>query len=932
MAMGLYFLSIIITIITILVVVNIFGNLSLLKDRINKLQIQITELQKRLPATELNQENNIAVISEVANATDAILPNNSTNAFNQIALPDKNIPTTSENQIITATTSSPTIITQSEKTHTLDQATPSSQQESRPASNKQQQSTPNVINYFFNWLLQGNLVAKIAIIILFLGLSYLFKYSIDHQLLSPEIRILGAFTLGLILLTFGWRLRHKKLLYALILQGGAIGDLYLTIFAAFKLYHIIPAWLAFILLIVICGTSILFAVLQHAISLAIIASVGGYLVPILLSNGSGNHIILFGYYLMISSSILIIGNWQSWRILNLIGFLFTFIVSFTWGKVNFQPLYYTECQIFIVANMLIYGILSVLLSIRSSNHENFKNKIDISLLFGTPIVAFLLQYAITKQWQFGPAISSLIFGLFYLIGSYITLRRYPWLIKTVSLYGLAIGLCFSNLAVPLAFDHQWVTMIWLIEGFALTWVMLSQQQYRFASVGAIISLFGLYVGLHHLFFSYYLYSTHYIIFLGGISVSMLFNACLWHYYREQAISTADGLKKLFIILACIMWLLWLPTSIQKIDGLWQKFQPITLCFIFATWFWYFIGHKIKWDLLKYTAVILWPILLISQFRDNYLISYHIDFNGNPWNLIWPIAFINSYFYLYFAKKNGLKLSQRIFLTLHISLFWIILNWLFSEMRLLISLMPWGFETIKFSLLMAINSCIILLIFILIKRRMITNQELTKNYWLIGLLPCVVYMLYLLLVSIFMNGQIIYWPYIPLLNPLDQGSVFALIMFAVWLKITNDYLQCDEKKFNMTNLITSLTNNMFIPLFGLTFLWFNSLVLRSLSQWLDIPWSFYSLWHTNIIQVTLSLIWTLTAMILVTVAHFYAKRKLWFTGQILQGIVVLKLIFIDSVELDGLLRAFAFIVVALLMLLIGYLAPLPPKVKLENQTT
>lgn len=128
------------------------------------------------------------------------------------------------------------------------------------------------------------MIAKVGIIILFFGLSYLFKYSIENQLILPNVRIVGALILGLVLFVFGWYLRTKKRIYALILQGGSVGILYLTIFAACRLYALIPFLVAIILLITLCSVSVLFAVLQRAMSLAIIASIGGYLGPDIVIN------------------------------------------------------------------------------------------------------------------------------------------------------------------------------------------------------------------------------------------------------------------------------------------------------------------------------------------------------------------------------------------------------------------------------------------------------------------------------------------------------------------------------------------------------------------------------------------------------------------------------------------------------------------------
>jgi uncharacterized membrane protein len=91
---------------------------------------------------------------------------------------------------------------------------------------------------------------------------------------------------AIVLLAIGWRLRHRQRVYALILQGGATGVLYLTVFGAFRLWQMLPMTLAFALLVVICAASVGLAVLQKALSLAMLASLGGYLAPLLLSTGA----------------------------------------------------------------------------------------------------------------------------------------------------------------------------------------------------------------------------------------------------------------------------------------------------------------------------------------------------------------------------------------------------------------------------------------------------------------------------------------------------------------------------------------------------------------------------------------------------------------------------------------------------------------------
>jgi uncharacterized membrane protein len=94
------------------------------------------------------------------------------------------------------------------------------------------------------------------------------------------------------MLGIGWRLRVSRPGYALIVQGGGVGLLYLTLFAAFRLYQLLPAALVFILLTAMAILSALLAVLQDSRSLAAMAVTGGFLAPLLASTGGGSHVML----------------------------------------------------------------------------------------------------------------------------------------------------------------------------------------------------------------------------------------------------------------------------------------------------------------------------------------------------------------------------------------------------------------------------------------------------------------------------------------------------------------------------------------------------------------------------------------------------------------------------------------------------------------
>ncbi|WP_186161141.1 DUF2339 domain-containing protein, partial [Burkholderia gladioli] len=145
-----------------------------------------------------------------------------------------------------------------------------------------------------------------------------------NNMLPIEFRLAGTALAAAALLAIGWRVRARRAAYGLVLQGGGIGILYLTIFAATKLYPLLPVGAAFPLMVAVCALSAFLAVKQNALPLAFMGSAGDFLAPVLLSTGHGSHVALFSYYALLNAGIFAIAWFKAWRPLNLLGFVFTF--------------------------------------------------------------------------------------------------------------------------------------------------------------------------------------------------------------------------------------------------------------------------------------------------------------------------------------------------------------------------------------------------------------------------------------------------------------------------------------------------------------------------------------------------------------------------------------------------------------------------------
>src|SRR6185436_18501255 len=190
-----------------------------------------------------------------------------------------------------------------------------------------------VRDYFMN----GNLVVRVGIIVLFFGVAFLLKFAADRHLLPVELRLAGVAAGGAALLIIGWRLRARQRMYALALQGGGVGLLYLTVFAALRLYALLPPTACFALLVVIAGLSAFLAIGQNSVALAALGATGGFLAPVLASTGQGNHVVLFSFYALLDAGIVAIAWFKAWRTLNLLAFVFTYGIGSGWGVLRYAP-------------------------------------------------------------------------------------------------------------------------------------------------------------------------------------------------------------------------------------------------------------------------------------------------------------------------------------------------------------------------------------------------------------------------------------------------------------------------------------------------------------------------------------------------------------------------------------------------------------------
>ena len=240
-----------------------------------------------------------------------------------------------------------------------------------------------------DFLFGGNLMVRVGVVVLLFGFAFLVKYAAARDLVPLEVRLTTAFVAGIGLLLLGWRLRRSRSGYAVALQGGGIGVMYLTLFAAARLFHMVPLPLTFGVMVGLVVFSGMLAVLQNAASIAVLAAAGGFLAPVLLSTGTGSHVMLFSYYALLNAGIFGIAWFKAWRWLNLVGFVFTFGIGSAWGLEYYRPNHYGSTQPFLAIFFCFYLVIAILFALRQP--PRLKGYVDGTLVFGLPPVVFGLQ-------------------------------------------------------------------------------------------------------------------------------------------------------------------------------------------------------------------------------------------------------------------------------------------------------------------------------------------------------------------------------------------------------------------------------------------------------------------------------------------------------------------------------------------------------------
>ncbi len=750
------------------------------------------------------------------------------------------------------------------------------------------------------WFTTGNVPVKVGMLVLLAGVAALLRYASNEGWLRLpiEFRLAGVSAAALAALVFAWRKRESHRSFALALQGGAIGVLLLVTFAAFKLHGLLGAGPAFAISVVLIAGMAVMAVLQESRTLAILGVLAGFLAPLWLSTGSGNHVALFSYYALLNAGIFAIAWVRPWRILNLLGFVFTFGIGTLWGVLQYKPEHFASTEPFLLLFFAFYLLLPLLYARKAQTPGGAR--IDGSLLFGTPLIAFSLQAGLLRGERMSLALYALGLAALYAMLARLLLRRERLRLLARGYAVLAVG--FATLSVPLALSARATASVFALEGAGLVWLGFAQSRRLPRWTGIGLQLAAAFA-LLNAGFNGFAHADGVLPFANAIFMSTLLLACAGFATAFVYRRSGGNAMAVFAYLWSLLW--WTLGFVREIDVFTQPATHAHWLLLLAGitgWLAAEMQGRQPARALALTTLLALALAFPLAFAQ-------MDANRQPFAgvgaWIWPLfAALGARSLICLRSGSGVVagLAQMAWWLLWPTVLSLLATFIGDRFELaqgwvgLLLALPW-----------------LALAAVSLRRGAWLTQPLGEAFapfqFALRLLVFLALGLWWLLM-LFNAGLALPLPWIVVLNPLDVAQLAVLLLLAIWLR---DSMSASKPGSSLPLVALALAGLLLVTV----------LTLRAVHHWGGIAWN-DALPGSGQAQTSLTVVWSLLGMVGWVSGSRRGQWGLWLAGAILMGFVLLKLLLIDRGNLGDLLGIGAFIVYGLLCTLVGWLAPVPPR--------
>lgn len=521
-----------------------------------------------------------------------------------------------------------------------------------------------------------NLLSKIGIVTLVLGIAFFVKYAIDKDWINEVGRVAIGVLTGGALIGIAHKLRKKYDVFSALMVGGGISVLYITITLAFREYHLFDQTVAFIILIAITIFSVILSLVYDRKELALFSLLGGYASPLMISTGEGNYVVLFSFLFILNSGMLTISTRKKWGIIGIVSFVCTQLFYWVWLINSFETQY---------TGALTFGVLFFVQFYLLALFDHFLSNRKISPFQVCVILANNLSLFAASIYIFNET-ELKVQGLITLAMAFINaivmiaLFRKTKVDKRLIYLIISIVLSFVSLAIPVQLNGHVITMFWAAEIVILLWLW-QKSGIKVFKVGfmliSALTLISYFMDAYHIYFDLYdpLPVVFNRIFMTGLVVIVAFVVSRFMLNKESNSENGKGnvvaLKRLWAVVIWVMGYLvpfleiYYQFGSSIIEGI-DNFTPMMLA-IYTTIYVAVLSlvfrkkiQETEWGLASlFIFIVLYLAVALPIMID---LREHVFYTGEFTSL-----FLTHYLTLpalgyifYIAARNTHKLSKQVY--------------------------------------------------------------------------------------------------------------------------------------------------------------------------------------------------------------------------------------------------------------------------------
>lgn len=329
-----------------------------------------------------------------------------------------------------------------------------------------------------------NLINKVGILILVLGISFFVKYAIDKDWINEPARVGVGILCGSLVMAIAHKLKKNYASFSSVLVAGAISIFYFTIYIAFHEYQLFNQTIAFSIMTVITTFSTLVSISYNRQELAVLSLIGGFSAPFMVSTGDGNYIVFFTYVAILNIGILSISYFKKWKISTILAFIFTTILFPSWcaSKIGAPTFSHAGALIF---GTIFYFIFSITIVLNNLRNKGVFSGIEYFVLVANTFVFFGIGMLILNDLNSNlTGVFTLLLAIYNILYASILYKKFG-LDKNAIYLLVGLALTFVTLTIPIQFEGNHITLFWAAEAVLLFWLSQKSNISTF-KLGAII--------------------------------------------------------------------------------------------------------------------------------------------------------------------------------------------------------------------------------------------------------------------------------------------------------------------------------------------------------------------------------------------------------------------------------------------------------------